>query len=724
MNRIALLLAAATLASGCLASRRVESIGTYRGASWTEARTLNFVVVGNTREEQIVEVAKEFERFHEIYRSTIADPDRAEPIVPLTIFVLAKEADLAAFVPSAYEGRTNKLAGLCRSHAFANDIFVVAEQMEEARELVFHEYHHLYFDRISPWAPLWLREGIANIWSKPKIEGRSLELGRTGVLAPHGRVLHRGRIPLARLIEIDARSPEYSQRGKSDIFYAQSTYFTHLLLHGFEDGEARLAKFGELLESGLSQREALEQSWGSLESLTLQLDEYQKWWAKHRTITKTLPRDVPDADVSVAKIPRRRVTAIAARVLAMGSAKAPSARELAERAVQGSPQDPDALIALALVSRKGESARSKELIARAAALPDAGFLPHYLAATRGLWKDAEPGDPMEARRHLERAIELNPRFAPALGELAELDGTDAATAVRLATRAAALDPADPLSLLRAATALDRAGTRPEALAYAVSAARRARYAADARSSAAVCGDGTVRGFADEVYPACEDAVRRQPDELAYRLLRGYARERRGDTNGAQADYSHVLDRTRDPKAREGLEKRRADLAREEIAELEQPAAPAVQTTGGGPALAAEPRVALPAPPVRVLPAGPLALLVEGLGRTEADAVASASLEALRTAGMPVVDGGAVRSARRFLDATTFDAAAQEKLRRDVGAVRLVVVEVKTAGTTCFVAFRIVDPSGVTARFLESTPDKLAEDIRRRVVEIGGTTPPG
>ena len=62
----------------------------------------------------------------------------------------------------------------------------------------------------------------------------------------------------------------------------------------------------------------------------------------------------------------------------------------------------------------------------------------------------------------------------------------------------------------------------------------------------VCWQGSLRGFAREMMPACEKAVKLEPSNLDFKDSRGLARALTGDFQGAIADFQAFLDSTRHP----------------------------------------------------------------------------------------------------------------------------------------------------------------------------------
>lgn len=103
------------------------------------------------------------------------------------------------------------------------------------------------------------------------------------------------------------------------------------------------------------------------------------------------------------------------------------------------------------------------------------------------------------------------------------------------------------------------------------------------------------------------------------------------------------------------------------------------------------------------------VLVEGATGSEEEAIHAGAR--LGLAGATYVDPGSLRAARAFLGAS-LDEDALARLRTDVGADRLVVVQLKKEGTARFLAVKVFDPGAATQRFATSTPETLGDEVRR------------
>ena len=117
-------------------------------------------------------------------------------------------------------------------------------------EVIFHEYTHLLFrhnDRI--W-PLWLKEGMAEVYSTFETTGYNVRIGKP--IDHHLRLLaQQPLMPLAELFAVVHDSPQYNERDRQGIFYAESWLLTHFLMAGDNPAyKARFGQFTQLLRQG------------------------------------------------------------------------------------------------------------------------------------------------------------------------------------------------------------------------------------------------------------------------------------------------------------------------------------------------------------------------------------------------------------------------------------------------------------------------------------------
>ena len=141
--------------------------------------------------------------------------------------------------------------------------------------------------------PLWLNEGLADLYSSVAKREGHVSLGR----APFGRLYtleNQPLINLETLLEVGRESPYYSQSQKMLLFYAESWALTHMLALS-PDYAAEFPKFVEAVSAGANGRDSLAKIYGkTLDQVTADLQHYLS--------RKQLPTHVFELDMTAAEV--------------------------------------------------------------------------------------------------------------------------------------------------------------------------------------------------------------------------------------------------------------------------------------------------------------------------------------------------------------------------------------------------------------------------------------
>ncbi len=507
---------------------------------WREATSPHFRVVGDASETEIRGVALEFERIRALMRSSVVENrDVAEPTVPIVVYVARTPEQFAELAPGAFAGRTMRVGGLYQRNPVGIDLFVLLDEFGEGADLgqsgptVRHEYHHMYFDRTAPGAPLWLREGLAEVWSTATPVSDGISLGKVERREIE-RLQKTKLVPIREIFAVTPESPYYREEDAASVFYAESFLLAHFL--EFMRPSEQMSAFLTHVRDGVGHEEAATKAWGDLEELQGKFEAYvangvlpsQRW-----ALTEPIPESV---EIAVREVPESRVLATKAWLLAIALRRI-DALMLAGDALKLDPNDTVALEARGLVAFTSDDKKSASAdFEKAVAQPDARYSAHYLAAISA--RDGKSGE------RLQRALELAPRFSPALVAKA-IFTKDKAEAEALARKAVDADPADPMIGLRAARVLRRIGKKPDAADLARRSVTQVVNIGDARENARVCLYGALDGFA--VKAACEQAVKLAPENADAREARAVARTLTRSYAGAADDVRWLMQREEDAK---------------------------------------------------------------------------------------------------------------------------------------------------------------------------------
>lgn len=416
--------------------------------NWVEARSPHFIVVSDAGEKKARQMAAQFERIREVYRQALPSV-RVDTPAPLVIFAARNEKSFRQLLPAYWEQSDRRLARPLGMFIHGPEKNYVAVRTDATGEnpyhTVYHEYFHLVTRLSFPPLPLWMSEGLAEFWSRVRFFGKEVRLG--GISDVHLQNLRRyGAIPLPELLAADHHSPHYKEREKTSVFYAQSWALVHFLMVGDEKASRRrqLNQLLALLARDVPPEQAQRRALGDYAELERQLQSYlrQDWFYE---LKLPAPPPVEEKSYPVRPLPPAQVAALHAD-FHVHMNRPIEARRLLEEALRLEPGLAMAYEALGYLNyRQNKQEEALKAFARAAELDSRSFLAHYYGALLRFRDIVEEKDFPEIERALERAIELNPSFAPAYSTLASCYARRperAEQALSLARKAVQLEPGE------------------------------------------------------------------------------------------------------------------------------------------------------------------------------------------------------------------------------------------------------------------------------------------
>jgi hypothetical protein len=125
-------------------------------AEWVRVETPNFIVMGDTGERRLKEVAAEFERFREALGRVIPSANLTAA-VPTMVLVFGSQKAFEPYGPQ-FNGRPVRASGAFYSTEDMNIVSIVDADRDEATRTIFHEYVHLVVGNDAGAVPVWLNE--------------------------------------------------------------------------------------------------------------------------------------------------------------------------------------------------------------------------------------------------------------------------------------------------------------------------------------------------------------------------------------------------------------------------------------------------------------------------------------------------------------------------------------------------------------------------------------
>lgn len=306
---------------------------------WLKLTAPGMVIISDASESQLRKWAAEIELFRRGLQLTLPiSPARNE--TPVTIFLFRSEGALRPFLP-VIDGKPARVAAFFNSILGHNlGAVSLGGSRFDARERIYHELAHWHLLRAGVDLPLWLQEGMAQVYETFTLTGDKLRLGhqREG-LFEHVRIAGTPPLgPLLQTAELDISSAGF-KHGRTDLFYAQSWALAHLLTFGDNGGSmANVTNYIAALRRGLGAEEAFVAGFGlSVPEAHARLDTYirtPRWRMLELPIVRTgLPAH------TVAPVGAAELDASAALLLLSAGHRLP-AHQLVGRLLQRTPADP------------------------------------------------------------------------------------------------------------------------------------------------------------------------------------------------------------------------------------------------------------------------------------------------------------------------------------------------------------------------------------------------
>ena len=182
----------------------------YSQASWNEARSEHYFLVGNTNENVLKAVAIRLEGFR-VAALRLFDRTQYRMLEPTNVFVFQDRNELKGL------GIDHELDGYFLAGHLNNFMVLVHETKRNQPFIpIFHDYFHAIVEENLPNMPLWLLEGLAEFYSTLEwsVDNSQLLIGRP--INSHVRLVRDKRIRLGfdELFAIDRNSRYYDERDR------------------------------------------------------------------------------------------------------------------------------------------------------------------------------------------------------------------------------------------------------------------------------------------------------------------------------------------------------------------------------------------------------------------------------------------------------------------------------------------------------------------------------
>ena len=218
---------------------------------WIRLAAPHFEMYTTNDEKQGTEALKFFEQVRYFFLQN--SPSKTAPDTPVRIVAFKSEKEYRPY-------RLNEGAFAYFTRSRKRDYIVMEDLGPEHDKAAVHEYTHLIVQHLGLKLPVWLSEGMADLYSSLEpMEGQAL-IGRP--LPEREATLSREKwLDLDVLFAVDQDSPFYNERNKMSIFYAQSWGLTHMLMLGETYGP-HFSQFLSSIARGRSAAECFQAVYG------------------------------------------------------------------------------------------------------------------------------------------------------------------------------------------------------------------------------------------------------------------------------------------------------------------------------------------------------------------------------------------------------------------------------------------------------------------------------
>ena len=389
--------------------------------TWRSVRTNNLFVIGNADPEKLRQVAAWLEFFHSAFGRLVSRNVLESP-VPTTVILFRDDASFLPFKP-LYQGRPANITGYFQAGDDVNYIAISLDpRLRDPFRTAFHEYVHLHVKDNVPRAPLWLDEGLAELYGSLQFSNGEALIG-----APLGylRLLREQELlPLKTLLEIGTTSEHYNEDDKAGIFYGQSWALVHYLMLGDRGRQDQFKRFLQLVSRGDDTAKAIEDSFGM--ALPMLEQEFRAYVRRGDFSAQRVTGMDPQAYAAYTAMQRTSLSEGEANYylgdLLFHIGRSSDAERYFKQAVALDPGFLPAHASLGLMyATQRRYAEAKKHLEKAAASAQS-YMTHYLYAYV-VSRDSVEADgrirnfPDESaavmREHLLRAIKLAPDYSPA-----------------------------------------------------------------------------------------------------------------------------------------------------------------------------------------------------------------------------------------------------------------------------------------------------------------------
>ena len=412
--------------------------------TWINLTTKNFNIISNADEGRTRKLALKLEQFHFAFSKIFNLP--LERSIKTTVMVFKNEFSFNPY-KTLYNGKPANVAGYFQGGEDENLIVMdISANQERPMSVIYHEYTHLLTSNTPRDWPVWLKEGLAELYSSFEVFNGMVLLGLP--ISRHVVLLRQKTlIPLKDLLSVGRGSSLYNESERQGIFYAESWALCHYMMIGDSNArEAQMVEYTTLINQGIASDEAFTRAF---KSSTAEVENLLKNYIRRNTYTANtykLPSIEGEKDFSVNPISEAELQYYLGNLLARTN-RVDEAEVLLKRAKEMDPQLAGPYEGLGFVAvRRNRFGEALEHFKQAVIRGSKNHLAHYYyadALLRQIIGSVRPPVSQQIAGELRTSIKLMPGFAfahYALANLALMTQENLKEGLEAATIAIKLEP--------------------------------------------------------------------------------------------------------------------------------------------------------------------------------------------------------------------------------------------------------------------------------------------
>jgi len=207
---------------------------------WLRIQSPNFELFTTTGERNGRDLVQHFEQVRAFFAEAFGSQPTAAR--PARIIVFRNDKEYEPYRP-------NQSASAFYQPGIDHD-FIVMRNAAGLEDVAVHEFTHLLVGQSGQTIPIWLNEGLAELYSNLEPRGRQIIVGKP----IRGRVqalTSEQWIPLRTVLAADRTSPFYQEKSRAGMFYAESWMLVHMLVLSREYRPKLHVLLNSLKENGI-----------------------------------------------------------------------------------------------------------------------------------------------------------------------------------------------------------------------------------------------------------------------------------------------------------------------------------------------------------------------------------------------------------------------------------------------------------------------------------------